>query len=183
MRIIAGKARSLPLKTIPGTQTRPTTDKIKETLFNILQPDILGASFLDLFSGSGSIGLEAISRGAKEAVFVENNRKAATCIQENIDFTKFNEESLLLHMDVLSALRRLENNYVFDIIFMDPPYDKGLESEVLSYLKGSGLLDENTVIIVEASLQTEAESLEENGFQAYKIKKYKTNQHIFLKRM
>ena len=89
MRIIAGTARSLPLKTIEGLETRPTTDKIKETLFNMLQNDVPGCYFLDLFAGSGQIGLEAISRGALYAVFIENNRKAAKCIEDNIAFTKF----------------------------------------------------------------------------------------------
>ena len=77
MRIIAGTARSMPLKTIPGMDTRPTTDRIKETLFNIIQIEVPGCYFLDLFSGSGAIGLEAVSRGAQKAVLVENNRKAA----------------------------------------------------------------------------------------------------------
>lgn len=88
MRIIAGTARSLPLKTIEGKDTRPTTDRIKETLFNIIQMDVPRASFLDLFAGSGAIGLEALSRGANEAVFVENNKKAADCIEENHPFYK-----------------------------------------------------------------------------------------------
>ena len=88
MRIIAGTARSMPLNTIDGKDTRPTTDRIKETLFNILQMDVPGSVFLDLFAGSGGIGLEAVSRGAKKAVFVENSKKAAACIQENIRFTK-----------------------------------------------------------------------------------------------
>ena len=96
MRIIAGTARSLPLKTIEGLETRPTTDKIKETLFNMLQNDVPGCYFLDLFAGSGQIGLEAISRGALYAVFIENNRKAAKCIEDNIAFTKFTKESRLL---------------------------------------------------------------------------------------
>ena len=81
MRIIAGSARSLPLKTISGTDTRPTTDRIKETLFNMLSPYLLDCRFLDLFAGSGQIGLEAVSRGARNAVFVENNKKAALCIE------------------------------------------------------------------------------------------------------
>ena len=79
MRVIAGTARRLNLVTVPGTDTRPTTDRIKETLFNILQPDIPGCRFLDLFSGSGGIGIEALSRGAAEAVFVENNRRGPAC--------------------------------------------------------------------------------------------------------
>ena len=82
MRIIAGTARSLPLKTIEGMDTRPTTDRIKETLFNMLQNDVPGCYFLDLFAGSGQIGLEAVSRGARYAVFVENNKKACTCIED-----------------------------------------------------------------------------------------------------
>ena len=92
MRIIAGTARSLPLKTIEGADTRPTTDRIKETLFNMLQNEISGCYFLDLFAGSGQIGLEALSRGAEYAVFVENSKKAAACIQDNIHFTKFDKQ-------------------------------------------------------------------------------------------
>ena len=110
MRIIAGTARSLPLKTIEGLETRPTTDKIKETLFNMLQNDVPGCYFLDLFAGSGQIGLEAISRGALYAVFIENNRKAAKCIEDNIAFTKFTKESRLLTTDVISGISSLEEN-------------------------------------------------------------------------
>ena len=91
MRIIAGTARSLPLKSIAGKDTRPTTDRIKETLFNILRTDISGSRFLDLFAGSGQIGLEALSRGADYAVFVENNKKAGACITDNIRFTRMQE--------------------------------------------------------------------------------------------
>jgi len=96
--------------------TRPTTDKIKETLFNILQRDVPGAYFLDLFAGSGQIGLEALSRGASYAVFIENNRKAAKCIEDNIAFTKFTEKSKLLTTDVISGLHQLEGKYTFDLI-------------------------------------------------------------------
>ena len=129
MRVIAGKARRLNLKTIPGNETRPTTDRIKETLFNILQPEIPGCRFLDLFSGSGGIGIEALSRGASYAVFVEKNPKAAACIRENLAFTKLAEDGKLLNMDVLQALRSLEGKGVFDIIFMDPPYNNELERQ------------------------------------------------------
>ena len=182
MRIIAGKARSLPLKTIAGTDTRPTTDRIKETLFNIINMDVVGANFLDLFAGSGGIGLEAISRGARRAVFVEYNRKAAACIQENIQFTKFQNESTLLCMDVFTALRSLESKEKFDVIFMDPPYGKLLEKQVLEYLKDSDIVTEDTLIIVEASLETDFSYLEDFGFETRKIKKYKTNVHIFLQK-
>ena len=96
MRVIAGKARRLLLKTIEGQDTRPTTDRIKETLFNILNPDLPGSTFLDLFSGSGGIGIEALSRGAERAVFIEMNPKAAECIRENLQTTKLEEESPLV---------------------------------------------------------------------------------------
>ena len=104
MRVIAGEARSLPLKTPEGQDTRPTTDRIKETLFNILQGDIPGSIFVDLCSGSGGIGIEAISRGAKRAYFAENAVKAAKCIQDNLSFTKFTDRAVLLKQDVVSAL-------------------------------------------------------------------------------
>ena len=182
MRIIAGTARSMPLKTIEGKDTRPTTDRIKETLFNILQMDVPGAVFLDLFAGSGGIGLEAVSRGAKKAVFVENSKKAAACIQENIRFTKFTSSCDLKCMDALSALRMLERRYVFDIIFMDPPYDHLWEKQVLEYLADSHLADEGTLIIIEASLETSFAYLEELGFTVEKTKRYKTNQHVFVRK-
>lgn len=182
MRIIAGTARSMPLKTIEGLDTRPTTDRIKETLFNILQTEVPGSVFLDLFSGSGSIALEAVSRGAKKAVLVENSRKAAACIQDNINFTKFNSSCDLKIMDALSALRMLERRYVFDIIYMDPPYGKGLEQEVLEYLKDSSVLNSDTLLIIETSLDTDPSEYECGGcFRITRQKKYKTNQHIFLR--
>lgn len=182
MRIIAGSKRRLPLKTVEGKDTRPTTDRIKETLFNMLQNEIYDCYFLDLFAGSGQIGLEALSRGARYAVFVENAKKAAACITENIRFTKSDKESLLLQMDVIAALRSMEGKYQFDIIFMDPPYDKELEREVLEYLKSSSLLKEDTLMITEASLQTDLSYVNELGFTILKEKCYKTNKHIFIQK-
>lgn len=182
MRIIAGSKRRLPLKTIQGKDTRPTTDRIKETLFNMLQLEIPGSYFLDLFAGSGQIGLEAVSRGARYAVFVEHSKKAADCIRENIRFTKSEQESLLLQRDVISALRSMEGKYQFDVIFMDPPYEESIEKDVLFYLRDSSLLKENTLIIVEAALTTDFSYLEEAGFTLIKEKKYKTNKHMFIRR-
>ena len=180
MRVIAGKARRLNLKTIPGTDTRPTTDRIKETLFNILQPELPDCRFLDLFSGSGGIGIEALSRGAEYAVFVEKNPKAAACIKENLAFTKLAEGGKLLNMDVLQALRSLEGKGAFDIIFMDPPYNQELERQVLEYLKDSTVADANTLIIVEADLNTDFDYLESLGYQQLRSKEYKTNKQVFL---
>lgn len=125
MRIIAGTARSLPLKAPEGMDTRPTTDRIKETLFNIIQDEVPGAYFLDLFAGSGQMGLEAVSRGARYAVFVDNGKKPAACIEENIRFTKFEHQTKLYPTEVLSALRAMEGKYQFDLIFMDPALPQG----------------------------------------------------------
>lgn len=180
MRIIAGTARSLPLKTVEGMDTRPTTDRIKETLFNMLQNDVPGCYFLDLFAGSGQMGLEAISRGARYAVFVDNGKKAIPCIEDNIRFTKFETETRLYPSDVISALRSMEGKYKFDIIFMDPPYNQSLEKDVLAYLATSSLLKEDTIIIIEASLETGFDYLEEYGFVLQKLKTYKTNEHAFI---
>lgn len=180
MRIIAGTARSLPLRSIEGRDTRPTTDRIKETLFNILQTGIEGCSFLDLFAGSGQIGLEALSRGANHAVFVENSKKACACIEENIRFTRFDARAKLLSMEASGALRTLEGNDSFDYIFMDPPYQSGMEQEVLIYLAGSGLLKEDGVIIIEAAADTDFSYVSGIGLKVIREKKYKTNKHIFV---
>ena len=118
MRVIAGTARRLLLKTPTGLDTRPTTDKIKETLFNMLMPYLSGALFVDLFSGSGGIGIEALSRGARKAYFVENNQKAIACITDNIEHTHFTDKSVVLKQDVFSALRGSIKDTA-DIIFLD----------------------------------------------------------------
>ena len=180
MRVIAGSARRLNLKTVPGRDIRPTTDRIKETLFNILQTGIEGCSFLDLFAGSGQIGLEALSRGANHAVFVENSKKACACIEENIRFTRFDARAKLLSMEASGALRTLEGNDSFDYIFMDPPYQSGMEQEVLIYLAGSGLLKEDGVIIIEAAADTDFSYVSGMGLKVIREKKYKTNKHIFV---
>lgn len=182
MRVIAGKARRLALKTVPGMDTRPTTDRIKETLFNILQADLPDCRFLDLFSGSGAIGIEALSRGARTAVFVEKNPKACACIRENLNFTRLSEDATLYQMDVLQALRLLEGKEIFDLIFMDPPYHQDLEKNVLQYLRGSTILDEHTQIIIEADLNTDFSYTLDMGYELLRIKSYKTNQHVFLSR-
>ena len=108
MRVIAGKCRSLKLKSVPGLNTRPTQDRTKETLFNVLQPYIADCRMLDLFSGSGAIGIEALSRGAAHCVFVEQNRQALECIRENLRFTKLEADAEVLAMDVIAALNVLE---------------------------------------------------------------------------
>ena len=182
MRVIAGSAKRLQLKTIEGMDTRPTTDRIKETLFNMIAPSLYDCRFLDLFAGSGGIGIEALSRGAKEAVFVEKNPKAVSCIKENLKYTKLEDDAQVMATDVLSALARLRGSGAFGIIFMDPPYNHDLEKQVLASLKDSDLVDEDTLLIVEASKETTFDDVETLGYSIIKEKVYKTNKHVFLEK-
>lgn len=182
MRVIAGTARSLRLETPAGMDTRPTTDRIKETLFNMIQFDIQGACFLDLFAGSGGVGIEALSRGAKEAVFIENAKEACDCIHANLKHTKLGDKALVCRQDVFVALTTLEYQKKFRLVFMDPPYHKELEQRVLEYFTTSSLVDEETTIIFEAALNTDLDFIEKLPYDIIKIKQYKTNMHVFVKR-
>ena len=182
MRVIAGKARHINLDTIPGFETRPTTDRIKETLFNMIHNLLPDTDFLDLFAGSGAIGIEALSRGAKSACFVESSKAAADCINNNLKKTKL-EGGKVYVCDYLAGLMALENeNKVFDVIFMDPPYDHEFEKRVLEHLAYSKLVYSDTLIIVEASLNTDMSYVSDLGFVIEKEKKYKTNKHLFIKK-
>ena len=126
MRVIAGSARRITLKTLDGMDTRPTTDRIKETLFNMIAPYLYDCIFLDLFAGSGGIGIEALSRGAMEAVFVEKNPKAMACVKDNLKRTHLESKGMTMSMDVMTALYKLEGEKQFDYIFMDCPPSLGL---------------------------------------------------------
>ncbi len=182
MRVIAGSARRLLLKTPMGDHTRPTSDRIKETLFNMLQPDLYGANFLDLFAGSGGIGIEALSRGAKMACFVENDKNALACIEENLVHTKMKEQAIVCKTDAFVALQSLEYKHKFDVVFMDPPYNKELERRVLEYLTMSTIIDEDTLIVFECSLDTDVSYVDALGYDLIKEKIYKTNKHVFVSR-
>lgn len=187
MRVIAGKARSLPLKTPSSMDTRPTTDRIKETLFNMLQPEIPGCIFVDLFAGSGGIGIEAISRGAAYSFFVDNSHQAVSCITDNVKFTKFEQQAQILRGDVLSVLAQLapffeKRGCGADIIFMDPPYELGIEEALFKKLSELSFVTEDTLLILEAQIAKSFDFLSEYGFSVVRQKKYKTNQHIFIKK-
>ena len=181
MRVIAGTARSLRLKTPSGMDTRPTTDRIKETLFNMLQPYIPDAVFIDLYSGSGGIGIEALSRGARYAYFVENNKNAIACIADNLQSTRFTDKATVLRQDVLSALYSIHEKEA-DIIFMDPPYERDYEKQVLQILLTVPYVSEDTLIVVEASLDSDFSYLEQMGYILTREKRYKTNKHIFCRK-
>lgn len=182
MRIIAGKARRLPLKTPRGLETRPTSDRIKETLFNMLAPKIPECVFLDLFAGSGQIGIEAVSRGAKKAYLVENSREAFNCIAENVQFAKMAEETVLLKKDVYTALYGIHEKEA-DIIFADPPYEGGHYEKLLSVLKDRAYVTEDTLLVLEADLKRDFGFAQEYGFTVENEKYYKTNKHVFLRKV
>lgn len=185
MRVIAGKARRLLLKTPEGLDIRPTTDRIKETLFNILQTDIAGSVFLDLFSGSGGIGIEALSRGARKAYFVDNSAKAIACIQQNLATTRLAEQAVVLKQDVCSALEgiaRRSGEERADIVFMDPPYDCGDEKAALAALGRLPYVTADTMVIVESALKTDFSYVEKLGFEVEREKCYRTNKHVFLRK-
>ena len=183
MRIIAGKAKHLLLISPMGSQTRPTTDRIKETLFNMIQYDLEGTTFIDLYAGSGGICLEAISRGAKSGFLVENEKEAIACIQANLKSTKLEDSCVLIKNDVLTAIQNQLPTLIkepVEIIFMDPPYGSDVESEVLTALKKQPFVNEDTLIIIEADKQKSFDFVSNIGFTIIKEKLYKTNKHVFL---
>lgn len=183
MRVIAGKARRLQLKAPKGMDTRPTTDRIKETLFNMIQDELYEIHFLDLFSGSGAIGIEALSRGATWACFVEQNKEAAGIIKENLQFTHLSLQAKVMNCTAISAISMLQGKDKFHVVFMDPPYGKGLEKEVLKFPAFYQILEDKALVIIEADLNTSLSLEDIQGFRILKEKVYKTNKHIFLEKM
>ena len=182
MRVIAGKARRLPLVSPEGRDTRPTTDRIKETLFNILQDEVPGCNFLDLFSGSGGIGIEALSRGAREAVFVEFGKEALACIRANLNKTRLVDQAMILPVEVGYGISKLEKmGKKFDIVYADPPYKKGFETKILDLLAESEIVKPGALVILESSLDTSPDYVDEKVYEMIRIKEYKNNQHVFLR--
>lgn len=157
MRIISGSARGIRLIAPEGLETRPTADRIKESLFNMIALDIPNANFLDLFSGSGAIGIEALSRGASHSTFIDNNKNAISSITQNLKKSKLEENATIINNDILNALKKLSDtnnkNNKFDIIFLDPPYNQGLTEPVLNLISQAKLLSGDGFIICEQHLK------------------------------
>ena len=180
MRVITGSARGMALKAPKGMDTRPTMDQVKEGIFSAIQFEVEGRRVLDLFAGSGQMGIEALSRGAACAYFIENNKLALDCIHHNITHTRFDDEAFVLPGDVIYELRNLEGRMQFDIIFIDPPYHGGYEHDVLETIAQCNLLAEDGYVIVEADLHTDFTFVTDLGYQILNEKDYKTNKHVFL---
>jgi 16S rRNA (guanine966-N2)-methyltransferase len=154
LRVISGEAGGIPLKSTKGSNTRPTTDRMKETLFNILQNEVPGSRVLDLFAGSGALGIEALSRGALGGVFVDKNVHAIQVIQKNLAHTGLLDRGQVLHTDYITALRKLgKKKEKFHIIFLDPPYNQEFLMDAIQRIKDFQLLEKEGLIVVEKSLQ------------------------------
>jgi len=168
MRVIAGQAKGTRLIEFKDSPVRPTLDQVKETLFNILGYNLSGDYFLDLFGGSGAIGIEALSRGAEKVIWVENNRQSQDLIYANLKKCRFwngeNEFSYtkwqLLKMDALQAVSVLEKSCLtFDVVYVDPPFAKNLYNEYLNVLSGSQLLKASTLVVVEHNKKNSLEKI------------------------
>ncbi len=153
MRVITGKARGVALKTPEGLNTRPTADRVKEALFSILQFDLPGAVVLDLFGGTGQLGIEALSRGAKEAVFVDHDAKACALIQENLRRTRLESQGKVVRSDYLTFLKTTRQR--FDIILLDPPYAEIFLENALNCITEIDILQSGGIIVTERPLGKE----------------------------
>ena len=169
MRVITGKARGVQLKTPDGMLTRPTTDRVKEALFSIIHFDIPGAKVLDLFGGTGQLGIEALSRGAKRAVFVDAQENACKLIKENLIRTKLQQDGQVVRSDYMQYLDRCREK--FDIILMDPPYADVFLENALKRITEIDILESNGIIVTERPLGKEL-PWEFEGFIRSKDYKY-----------
>ena len=179
MRIISGKARGTKLFTLDGLNTRPTLDRVKEPLFSIIQEYVLDSDVLDLFAGSGALGLEALSRGAKSVILCDNSKEAVDIIYKNITKTKLNAE--VINNDFVKTLKRLDGRQ-FDIIFLDPPYETNYLEEAINKIVELNLLKENGLIIAETDNQEKVEKIKKLDITISDIRKYGRVILIFLNR-
>jgi len=181
LRIIAGTFGGRKLKSVDGLTTRPTADKIKEAVFSSIGNDIYDANILDVFSGTGSIALEAISRGAKSAVLIEQNKAAQKVILENIRLCGVEEQCLLLKGDSFQILKQLgHQNQKFHIIYLDPPYKEGFYESILNIIQEYSLLEKDGLLIAESEKNTSI--LPKNSlFCIYKEKYYGISKITYLK--
>ena len=171
MRVISGSARGKQLEAVPGMATRPTTDRVKESLFNILQFRVIGAAVLDLFAGTGQIGIEALSRGAQTAVFVDQAPQAMRIIRKNIAAARVEQHAQTLQMPFRNALEQVKGQK-FDVIYLDPPYGGEILNSALKEIESFDILSMDGIIICEYSVEDEIVC--PDSFQVRKKYKYGT---------
>lgn len=180
MRVITGKAKGYKLQSPENMDIRPTTDRIKETLFNILAPDLMDCKFLDLFSGTGAIGIEALSRGAEKVVFADNSIDSRKIIDYNLLHTKLFDKAEVYNENVLDVIQKLgREEEKFDIIFIDPPYSKGYIEETLDAIKFSNIL--KGYIVIEH--ETNGELKIPESFKIFRQKIYKKTTMTFMEEL
>ena len=157
MRIISGSARGRKLKELQGMDTRPTTDKVKESMFNIIQFELEGRRVLDLFAGTGQLGLEALSRGAERCTFVDQRREAAALVKENVKLCRFEERSRVVQEEAQTFLRTCGER--FDVILLDPPYRTDLLNQCIEKIVRFDILREHGIIVCESGTDWSAPAL------------------------
>lgn len=184
MRIISGSARGTKLITLSGETTRPTLDRVKEPLFSIIQNKILDSTVLDLFSGSGALGLEALSRGATMAVLCDKNIEAIKVINQNIEKTKMKDKAIVINTDYKKCLEQLKvKNMKFDLIFLDPPYKANFAVDALNKILELDLILDSGIIVIETDEEErELEQLEQININVKDIRKYGRVKLMFLSR-
>ncbi len=184
MRVISGTARGTKLNSIDSKETRPTLDRVKEALFNIIQSKIEDSVVLDLFAGSGAIGIEFLSRGSKKVYFCEKSHIAAQMIKQNLEKTRLSSKSEILEMDFKKCLSKLSNGSIkFDAIFIDPPYKADIAIEAVKQIVSLGLLEKNGVIIIETDeKERDLKELENLQVEVYDLRKYGRVYLMFLNR-
>lgn len=182
MRIIGGTMRGTKLYTLEGDNTRPTLDRVKEALFSKINFELQDAIVLDLFSGSGSLGLEAISRGAQKSFLCDNSKDAIKIINQNIEKTRTKEKILLFNMDYQKTLLEIEKKEIkFDIVFLDPPYKTDFAEDAAKQIVEKRLLSENGLIVLETDDKDKVlEKLDKNILEISDIKKYGRVYLLFL---
>ena len=183
MRVISGKARGKKLISLEGMNTRPTLDRVKEALFNIIQFDIIDKNILDLFAGSGAIGIEAISRGARLVTFCDKSIDAIKIIKTNIENTRSKENSIVLHKDYISALNTLaEEKEKFDIIYLDPPYKTDFANKAIEKIIQLNLLSKDGIIILETDDTEKIEEIANQRIEIFDKRKYGRAILIFIRK-
>lgn len=184
MRVISGTARGKKLNSLEGLETRPTLDRVKEAVFNIIQFNVKGATVLDLFSGSGALGIETLSRGAKEAVLCDVSNKAIQVINKNLQETKLLDKAKVIKGDYIEILKKLKTQAKkFDIIFLDPPYKSDYVIKAIQYIIELDLLTENGIIIIETNDENKIEEIKsKKELEVYDTRKYGIAIIIFIRK-
>ncbi|MCL2376665.1 MAG: 16S rRNA (guanine(966)-N(2))-methyltransferase RsmD [Defluviitaleaceae bacterium] len=179
MRVISGIARGTSLFPPHGEKTRPTSDFVKENLFNIIMDDVRGTNFLDLFAGSGAIGIEALSRGAIHATFVDISQKCVDLTKRNLEKTRLKEKATVMKGDAASTIKKLAGQK-FDIIFLDPPYDESLANKTLQKIYNGDIMEEEGYIILEMDRSVDTPKID--GLITFKEREYSSTKLVFLEK-